>query len=112
MRQTQFNQLIDQFVSDLERSSDAVEGIVSASSGPPIYRRVDCDGRALAYIRARPRKKLVRVDVSGLWHAPRQRPSCQPMAAGVVSLILRSDRDIPEAIRYLKETIELTRKKQ
>ena len=31
--------------------------------GPAPYRRLDCDGRALAYVRARPKKRGVRVDV-------------------------------------------------
>ena len=50
----------------LESSTDLSEGTVM-TMGPPPYRRIDCNGRAVAYVRTRPRKQAVRVDISGLW---------------------------------------------
>jgi hypothetical protein len=38
--------------------------------GPAPYRRLDCKMRALAYIRCRPKKRMVRIDITGLWLVP------------------------------------------
>lgn len=90
-----------------------VEGLVEGevlSSGPAPYRRLDCDGRALAYIRARPRKKAVRVDVTGLWRAPGTTKLRLPNAGGAASLLLRSELEVYEAVRFLVATVERTRR--
>jgi hypothetical protein len=84
------------------------EGTVM-TEGPPPYRRLDCDGRALAYVRARPRKRAVRVDISGLW-SPAQGSSIRiASASGAATLLLRDGNDLEEAVRFLLETVERTR---
>ena len=90
---------------------DLEEGDV-LSSGPPPYRRLDCDGRALAYIRARPRKRAVRVDITGLWRAPRSSPISTPTAGGAASLLVGSDADIYDAVRFILATVEGTRRRE
>ena len=85
------------------------EGTV-LSAGPPPYRRLDCDGRALAYLRARPRKRAVRIDVTGLWRAPGSNRLRVPNAGGAASLLVRSEVDVYEAARFLASTVERTRR--
>ncbi len=77
--------------------------------GPPPYRRLDCDGRALAYIRTRPRKRAVRVDVSGLWVAPQANHLCVRNAGGATTLLVRSTEDLADAAGYLADTVANTR---
>ncbi len=81
-------------------------------SGPAPYRRIDCDGRALAYIRARPRKKAVRVDITGLWKAPPSASIRVPNACGAASLLLKSEVEVYEAARFLVATVDRTRRQQ
>lgn len=87
------------------------EGTV-LSSGPAPYRRLDCDGRALAYIRVRPRKRAIRVDVTGLWQAPKGSRLRLPNAGGAASLLLRSEVEVYEAVRFLVTTVERTRRNE
>lgn len=85
---------------------DIGEGVVR-TVGPPPYRRLDCRKRALVYIRARPKKRLVRVDLTGLWLAP---PRCRlslPSAAGA-ALALRSELDVEDAIRFILQAVART----
>ncbi len=84
------------------------EGYVR-SEGPKPYRRLDCDGRALAYIRCRPRKAIVRLDVSGLWRvAPNSRIRARS-SSSAATLFLRLLTDIDEAVTYLQKTVSNTR---
>lgn len=89
------------------------EGVVREGTvmtiGPAPYRRLDCDGRALAYVRTRPRKRAVRVDVSSLWTPARVPKSKIPSATGSTCLLLRSTEDVDEAIAFLRETVDKTR---
>lgn len=87
---------------------DVREGTVM-TIGPPPYRRLDCDGRALAYVRVRPRKRAVRIDISGLWVKPRPSPLCIPTSSGCATLLLQSWRDVEEAAAFLRETVACTR---
>lgn len=109
--------LLNRLVGELIRAvlevgvSGLYEGDVMCS-GPAPYRRLDCDGRALAYIRARPRKKAVRVDITGLWQAPRGASIRIPNAGGAASLLLRSEVEVYEAARFLVATIDRTRRQQ
>ena len=93
----------------LERADDIREGIVM-TVGPPPYRRLDCDGRALAYIRVRPRKKAVRVDISGLWVARCPSPLRRKTASGSATLFIRNHGDVVEAARFLLAVVEDTRR--
>ena len=88
---------------------DLEEGEV-LSGGPPPYRRLDCDGRALAYIRPRPRKRAVRVDITGLWRAPRSSPIATPNAGGAASLLVGNEGDLHDAVRFILATVEGTRR--
>lgn len=90
-----------------------VDGLVEGrvlSSGPPPYRRLDCDGRALAYIRARPRKRGIRVDISGLWRPPRTSRIRVPTATCAASLLVKNEADVVDAVRFLESTIRRTRR--
>lgn len=84
------------------------EGTVM-SLGPKPYRRIDCDSRALVYVRARPRKGAVRVDVSGLWAVPRAHPLWQATASGAATLFLETPEDLEPAVHFLGEAIRMTR---
>jgi hypothetical protein len=104
--------LLENFIRSLVTSPlEVSEGRVM-TIGPPPYRRLDCDGRALAYIRRRARKKAVRIDVSGLWKAERSSRLRIPTASGSATLLVRSADDLEEAVEFLHDTIERTRRTQ
>ncbi len=84
------------------------EGVVMTTGKLP-YRRLDCDGRALAYIRVRPKKRVVRIDVSGLWKAPGRSRLKVQAAGGSATLMVRSEADLHDAIRFLVNTVSKTR---
>lgn len=84
------------------------EGTVM-TCGPPPYRRIDGDGRALAYLRCRPRKLHVRVDVSGLWADAGPSPLRRTSASGV-TLVVASGAEVEAAARYLVRAVAITRK--
>lgn len=104
----QLFKLANRFIHEMTAVSHIREGVVM-TTGPAPYRRLDCDGRALAYIRTRPRKRAVRVDVSGLWLTPGPSRLRIPNAGGATTLVLRSEQDRVEAIDYLRTTVERTR---
>ena len=87
------------------------EGVVM-TVGPPPYRRLDCDGRALAYIRVRPRKRAVRVDVTGLWTVPAVRRCRIANAGGAATFLLRAELDCDEIAQVLVETVRRTRRQE
>lgn len=87
---------------------EVTEGTVM-TVGPPPYRRLDCDGRALAYVRVRPRKQCLRVDISGLWVLPPPCAICVRAASGPTSLLLRTEADIRAAAQYLSDAVLKTR---
>lgn len=109
--------LAERFVSaTLIAVGGATEGVVmgaAATDGHAPYRRLDCDGRALAYVRARAKKRLVRVDISGLWTAPTDvGRACSPLfvpAATGISIAIRSDADLKEAVVFMHAVVETTR---
>ncbi|MBK8013837.1 MAG: hypothetical protein IPK13_21110 [Deltaproteobacteria bacterium] len=96
---------------DLATSGDLGirEGTVMTVGAPP-YRRLDCDGRALAYIRTRPRRRAVRVDVSGLWIATEPPHFGIRGAGGSVTLLLQRRADLVEATTYIEALVVRTRK--
>jgi hypothetical protein len=93
----------------LELCPEVSEGAVM-SIGPAPYRRLDCDGLALAYIRPRPRRSAVRVDFSGLWRVTRPSRLLVPHSAGAATLMLASAEQIPEATRLVRQIVEDTRR--
>lgn len=101
--------LVDRLFERVTSAPDipVVEGKVLCA-GPVPYRRLDCDGRTLAYVRARPRKRAVRVDVTGLWKAPSRSRLVVPAAGGVATLLIRSEGDLDDAVRFLRRTVERT----
>ena len=102
-------EIADDLISDLVRACSHIrEGIVM-TTGPAPYRRLDCDGRALAYVRTRPKKRAVRVDVTGLWRTPRASRLIIPTAGGSATLLIRSEADRHDATEYLLKTVEKTR---
>lgn len=72
--------------------------------GPPAYRRLDCAGRALAYVRSRPRRAAVRVDLSGLWRIPKPSPLQIPSATGAALLVGAYD-EVDLAVAFLLDAI-------
>ncbi|MEE2902246.1 MAG: hypothetical protein VYC39_07945 [Myxococcota bacterium] len=98
----------------LESSTELSEGTVM-TMGPAPYRRIDCNGRAVAYIRTRPRKQAVRVDISGLWViCPQSRKHLDRImvrsATGSVSLLIKSKADIEASIQLIVNTVLHTQK--
>ena len=73
------------------------------------YRRLDCGGRALAFVRGRPSAGGVRVDVSGLWVRPSRSGLEITKPAGPPSLLVRTDSDVAEVLAFLVATIGATR---
>lgn len=92
----------------LELIAGSREGYVM-TVGPPPYRRVDCDGRALAYVRVRPRKRAVRVDISGLWRAEGLSRLKTSSATGAGTLLLKGIEDTEDAAAYLAACVRTTR---
>ncbi len=89
-------------------SNEITEGLVRSERAAP-YRRLDCHGRALAFVRRRPRKNGVRVDISTLWLLP-ELPAIAIPARGVgASLMLRTMSDVAIAVAFLAATVECTR---
>lgn len=101
--------LATSFIDEAVRVLTGVrEGIVM-TVGPAPYRRLDADGRALAYIRVRPRKHAVRVDISGLWHVRGPSRLRVPSAGGSATLLIQNPADVPEALRVLGRAVDETR---
>lgn len=85
------------------------EGKVMSLAGVAPYRRLDCDGKALCYIRRRPQKRAVRIDVSGLWCRPASSRLAVRGASGSMTLLLTSGDDVEEAASYLRSVVSATR---
>lgn len=100
--------LMDALITMATRTGLIREGVVM-TVGPMPYRRLDCDGRALAYVRKRPKKRAVRIDVPGLWAAPTGSHLAIAASAGR-ALLLRSQEDVMHAVAFLLEAIEWTRR--
>lgn len=90
----------------ITRHPDIEEGRV-LTVGPPAYRRLDCDGRALAYLRARPRRAAVRLDVSGLWLPPWESPLAIPSSMGA-TLLLHHRGDVARGLDALFDAVART----
>jgi hypothetical protein len=81
----------------LARDAEIEEGLVR-TVGPPAYRRLDVKGRALAYVRIRPKRNMVRIDVPGAWPRP---PNCilALSSANGWALAIRTELDILDGVQ-------------
>ncbi len=77
--------------------------------GPPPYRRLDCDARALCYIRVRPKKRGVRVDLSGLWFIAGSSRFRIPGSSGMASFMIHDPAHAFELAEYLRDVVHYTR---
>jgi hypothetical protein len=84
------------------------EGVVMSLAGVAPYRRLDCDGKALCYVRCRPQKRAVRIDVSGLWCRPAQ-PTRLIQKSSSLTLMVSRYEDVGEAAEYLRTVVQATR---
>lgn len=109
---TELSHLMDILIAEVTREPSPIREGTVMTPGPLPYRRLDCDGRALAYVRARPRKRMIRIDVSGLWVAPRRPEQALPNAGGTVAIAVRSNHDRAAAVGYLTEVVRYTREVQ
>jgi hypothetical protein len=103
------NPICEDLITELcVRPLGITEGKVMSPGVPP-YRRLDCDARALCYVRVRPKKRAVRVDVSGLWVLPGECPLQVPGSSGNASYMVRSTTDVDELVAFLAATVRHTR---
>lgn len=102
------DQLVDRLIAELTAPPSAIREGTVMTIGPVPYRRLDCDGRALAYIRKRPRKRVVRIDVSGLWQALPS-PLRVPNASGSATLLVTNEADRAAAVAFLRRVVAETR---
>jgi hypothetical protein len=95
--------LENQFVRDLVSPAIGIrEGRVMSLAGVAPYRRIDCDGRALCYVRSRPLRRAIRVDVSGLWFGD----------ASKLVLLLKDEGEVVRAIEYLHAVVAADRRRR
>jgi hypothetical protein len=92
----------------LDSDLDIKEGKVMTSR-EATYRRLDCDQRALVYLRTRPKKGAVRIDITGLWKTPRKSRLRIPTAGGAATLLVRTPSDARWAVQFIREAVEKTR---
>jgi len=79
--------------------------------GPPPYRRLDCDARALCYVRVRPKKRGVRIDLSGLWCIAGECRFRVPGSSGMASFMIEEPAHAEELARYLVDVVYFTRRR-
>lgn len=77
--------------------------------GPPPYRRLDCDARALCYVRVRPKKRGVRVDLSGLWHLAGEHRFRVPGSSGMASFMIYDLEHAEQLGHHLVDIVYYTR---
>lgn len=107
--ETRLSDLASRLVDQITQLEPSIREGTVMTIGPVPYRRLDCEGRALAYVRVRPRKRAVRVDVSGLWSAPSESVLSIPSSNGSIALVLKSDEDLGEAVAVLRAAVRGSR---
>jgi len=110
---TELDQLREQLVQALLKDNTSLTEGTVMSMGPPPYRRIDCGGRAVAYLRSRPRKRAVRADISGLWViCPQARARAAKIiirsATGGASLMITSAEEIDTAVDLISSSVRHT----
>lgn len=109
IQRMRIRELTQAFVTRLQNAFPEIyEGAVMSAGQP--YRRMDCDMRALAYLRERPRRNGLRIDVSGLWYPRGLCALSIPGSVGSASLMVHSEEEIEPAIWFLVETVQHSRK--
>jgi hypothetical protein len=93
--------LADRIIGALVESSLGIEEGEVATRRPGLYRRLDCPEGALAYVRVRPKKRTVRIDVTGRWPIGQRPRIVGPSAAGAASLMVENDADADLAVEIL-----------
>jgi hypothetical protein len=101
--------LATQFILHLSVAPEGISEGVVKTYGPAPYRRLDCDGRALAYMRLRLKRKMLRVDVSGLWLPPKPSQLRIRASNGSASLAISSRPDMLDAVVQLRDSVARTR---
>ena len=101
--------LANELIAAAVREFEGVREGTVMTVGPAPYRRLDADGRALAYVRVRPRKRAVRIDISGLWRASPPSPLRCSSAGGSATLLVHGRGDLVEALQFLGRVLEETR---
>ena len=94
----------------LELLPEAREGTVMSARAAPPYRRLDCDGRALCYVRLRPSRGGARIDLAGLWIPPQSlAASSTRTCSAVATFWLFRAEDEAKVAESLRATVEHTR---
>src|SRR5262245_46571054 len=100
--------LADQLIRELRvRDPEIAEGYVR-TVGPPGYRRLDYHNRALAYVRRRPKKGMVRIDVPNVWRTPIECRLSLPSANGW-ALAVRCEKDLADAVQAVLTAVDHAR---
>ncbi len=108
-RQDRLHRLAEAFVVAITATGLGItEGLVRSQRDPAPYRRFDCDRRALVYLRIRPKKDLVRIDLAGHWLAPARNALSLGRSRGV--LAIRRPEDVLPAVEVVVGTILTTRR--
>ena len=112
-RLAELDELRERLITALISGCNSLSEGTVMTMGPPPYRRIDCSGRAVAYIRSRPRKRAVRADISGLWvicPAASQRADSIMIrsATGGATLMLTENADIELAIDLIISSVNYT----
>lgn len=108
-RHQRLERLVEAFVIALIGTELGIsEGQVRSQRDPAPYRRFDCDRRALLYLRVRPKKDLLRIDLAGHWLAPARNPLSLGRSRGV--LAIRKPEDVLPAVEVVVGTILTTRR--
>jgi hypothetical protein len=107
-RNERLERLVEAFVIALVGTELGItEGLVRSQRDPAPYRRFDCDRRALLYLRIRPKKDLIRIDLAGHWLAPARNALSLGRSRGV--LAIRRPEDVLPAVQVVVGTILTTR---
>jgi hypothetical protein len=85
------------------------EGQVMTAQDRAPYRRIDCDGRALVYVRPLRRRGAVRIDVSGLWCVEREASIRIATGTGSATLLLKVREQVEPAVAYVRDAVLRTR---
>ncbi len=87
----------------------ATEGRVMTAQNRAPYRRIDCDGRALVYVRPLRRRGEVRIDISGLWCVEREASIRVATGTGAATLLVKRSEQLDPVVAYVRDAVLRTR---